>query len=48
MSGVTDKMVTLLRESDAPYRCGYGLADLSAGDNPSSIHYAAPPKSDSP
>jgi 6-phosphofructokinase 1 len=29
LEGVTDKMVTLLRESDSPYRCGYGLTDLS-------------------
>ncbi len=29
LEGVTDKMVTLVRESDSPYRCGYGLTDLS-------------------
>jgi 6-phosphofructokinase len=28
VSGVTDKMVTLVRESTAPYRCTTGLADL--------------------
>lgn len=33
LDGVTDKMVTLVRESSAPYRCGYGLADLSAVAN---------------
>ncbi|RKX87637.1 MAG: 6-phosphofructokinase [Spirochaetes bacterium] len=29
LEGVTDKMVTLVRESDAPYKCHYGLTDLS-------------------
>ncbi|MDF1567216.1 MAG: 6-phosphofructokinase, partial [Spirochaetaceae bacterium] len=33
LEGVTDKMVTLVRESDSPYRCTYGLADLSAVAN---------------
>ena len=30
VEGVTDKMVTLVRESDRPYRCGTGLAPLEA------------------
>ena len=29
LEGITDKMVTLVRESDSPYTCGYGLTDLS-------------------
>ena len=29
LEGATDKMVTLVRESSAPYRCGYGLTDLA-------------------
>ena len=29
LQGETDKMVTLLRESEEPYRCDYGLTDLS-------------------
>ncbi|MCK5736531.1 MAG: hypothetical protein KAH21_08635 [Spirochaetaceae bacterium] len=29
LEGVTDKMVTLVRESDTPYKCGFGLTDLS-------------------
>lgn len=29
LEGVTDKMVTLVRESESPYKCGYGLTDLS-------------------
>jgi 6-phosphofructokinase len=33
LEGVTDKMVTLVRESEDPYRCTYGLADLSAVAN---------------
>ena len=33
LEGVTDKMITLVRESEKPYRCGYGLADLSAVAN---------------
>ncbi len=33
LEGVTDKMVTLVRESDEPYKCVYGLADLSAVAN---------------
>jgi len=28
LGGVTDAMVTLVRESEAPYRCGYGHAPL--------------------
>ncbi len=28
IDGVTDKMVTLVRESDDPYLCGYGLTNL--------------------
>ncbi len=28
LDGVTDKMVTLVRESNQPYRCTTGLADL--------------------
>lgn len=28
VGGVTDKMVTLIRESSSPYRCATGLADL--------------------
>jgi 6-phosphofructokinase 1 len=30
LAGVSDRMVTLVRESDEPYRCGLGLADLTA------------------
>ena len=33
LEGVTDKMVTLVRSSDDPYTCEYGLADLSAVAN---------------
>ncbi len=29
LEGVTDKMITLVRESDTPYKCSYGLTDLS-------------------
>jgi len=33
MEGVTDKMVTLVREPGPGYRCSTGLADLSAVAN---------------
>jgi 6-phosphofructokinase 1 len=29
LAGTTGKMVTLVRESESPYRCGTGLADLA-------------------
>ena len=29
LEGITDRMVTLVRESESPYTCGYGLTDLS-------------------
>ncbi len=29
LDGVTDKMVTLVRESESPYKCSYGLTELS-------------------
>ncbi len=30
LAGVSDRMVTLVRESDQPYRCGLGAVELSA------------------